>query len=316
MNARLKKSLVAWSHCFSKFSLGLLVVLLATSSASAQNNTIHIDQVSSSASGSDLTLTVVQIGSANQIRGSNTASTAVSGGGFFAILTGNTQNVVVEQVGSTNKAFLDLIGDSLTTKVVVQGDTNDVILECIGNTCGTAKMDLSIVGSLNEVDYRFGNGAAVSNLDLKYTIVGSSNTADNTANFDVGVANAAQAATASRSVVSSGSPAQLQRNSDGDLTLATANAALTDGTTSFATSDFASVNDIDGTNQNIDVIVFGDSNSFLTEIAGSNHTLALTIDGSKSEVSVRMGSDNSTIDLRLEGDDASVAIISDNNFAR
>ena len=64
------------------------------------------------------------------------------------------------------------------------------------------------------------------------------------------------------------------------------------------------------------MIVFGDTNSFLTEVSGSNHTLDLTIDGSDSEVSIRMGSNNSTIDLRLEGDDASVAIISDDNFAR
>ena len=291
-------------------------MLLATSSASAQNNTIHIDQVSSSSTGSDLTLTVVQIGSGNVIQGSNTASTAVTGGGFFAILTGNTQKVVVEQVGSTNKAFLDLIGDSLDVSLVVQGDSNDVILECIGNTCGTAKMDLSIVGSLNEIDYRFGNSAAVSTLDLSYTIVGSSNTSDDTANFPTGISNAAQATTASRSVVTSGSPAQLQRDGSGDLTLATSTAALTDGTTAFATSHFATTNDISGTNQDVDVIVFGDSNAFLTEISGSNHTLDLTIDGSRSEVSVRMGSNNNTIDLRLEGDDAAIAVISDDNFAR
>ena len=303
-----------WGY-MCKFFIGLLVVILATSSASAQTNTIHIDQVSSSATGSDLTLTVVQIGSGNVIQGSNNASTAV-GSGFFAILTGNTQSVVVEQVGTDNKALLDLIGDSLTTTLVVQGDTNDVTLECIGNTCGSATMDLSIVGGLNEIDYRFGNSASVSSLALGYTIVGSSNIADDKANFAVGVSNAAEATTASRSVVSAGSPAQLERDLSGDLTLATSTAALTDGTTSFATSDFASTNDIDGTNQNVDVIVFGDTNSFLTEVSGSNHTLDLTIDGSNSEVSIRMGSNNSTIDLRLEGDDASVAIISDDNFAR
>ena len=111
-------------------------------------------------------------------------------------------------------------------------------------------------------------------------------------------------------------PAHLERDLSGHLTLATSTAALTDGTTSFSTSDFASTNDIDGTNQNVDVIVFGDTNSFLTEVSGSNNTLDLTIDGSNSEVSIRMGSNNSTIDLRLEGDDASVAIISDDNFAR
>jgi len=50
----------------------------------------------------------------------------------------------------------------------------------------------------------------------------------------------------------------------------------------------------------------------LNNLVGKN----FTIDGSNSEVSIRMGSNNSTIDLRLEGDDASVAIISDDNFAR
>jgi uncharacterized metal-binding protein len=224
--------------------------------------------------------------------------------------------VVVEQVGTDNKALLDLIGDSLTTTLVVQGDNNDVTLECIGNTCGSATMDLSIVGGLNEIDYRFGNSASISSTALTYTIVGSSNTSDDTQNFASGVTNAAEATTASRTVITEGSPAQLQRDVSGDLTLATSTAALTDGTTSFTTSDFASTNDIDGTNQNVDIIVFGDSNSFLTEVSGSNHTLDLTIDGSNSEVSIRMGSNNSTIDLRLEGDDASVAVISDDNFAR
>ena len=303
------------SKLICKATVGLIIGIITTSLASAQTNTIHIDQVSTSASGSDLTLTAVQIGTSNVIQGSNNASTAI-GGGFFAILTGNTQTVVVEQIGNTNKAFLDLIGSSLTTRLVVQGDSNDVILECIGDTCGSATMDLSIVGNLNEVDYRFGNSASVSNLALAYTVVGASNTADDTANFAVGVDNAAEALTAGRSVITAGSPAQLQRNADGDLTLATVSATLSDGTTTFSTADFATTNDINGTNQSIDVIVFGDSNSFLTEIAGSNHTLDLTIDGSNSEVSIRMGSNNSTIDLRLEGDDASVAIISDDKFAR
>ncbi len=315
MKARIKKILLTRWNSICKFSIGLFVAVLVASSASAQTNTIHIDQVSSSASGSDLTLTVVQIGSGNVIQGSNTASTAI-GSGFFAILTGNTQSVVVEQVGTDNKALLDLIGDSLTTTLVVQGDDNDVTLECIGNTCGSATMDLSIVGGLNEIDYRFGNSASISSTALTYTIVGSSNTSDDTQNFASGVTNAAEATTASRTVITEGSPAQLQRDVSGDLTLATSTAALTDGTTSFTTSDFASTNDIDGTNQNVDIIVFGDSNSFLTEVSGSNHTLDLTIDGSNSEVSIRMGSNNSTIDLRLEGDDASVAVISDDNFAR
>ena len=315
MKAQIKKILLMRWNSICKFSIGLFVAVLVASPASAQTNTIHIDQVSSSATGSDLTLTVVQIGSGNVIQGSNTASTAV-GDGFFAILTGNTQTVVVEQVGTDNKAFLDLIGDSLTTTLVIQGDDNDVTLECIGDTCGSATMDLSIVGGLNEIDYRFGNSASISSTALNYTIVGSSNTSDDTENFGSGVINAAEATTASRSVVTEGTPAQLQRDVSGDLTLATSTAALTDGTTSFTTSDFASRNDIDGSNQNVDVIVFGDSNSFLTEVSGSNHTLDLTIDGSNSEVSIRMGSNNSTIDLRLEGDDASVAVISDDNFAR
>jgi len=284
-------------------------------------NQIFIDQVSGSGTGSNLTLTAVQIGSANLIAGSNAASTQAPAPGNvpFAILAGDDQNIVIEQFGIGNAAFLDIIGGNAVVQAVSVGDQNELRLECSdsGATCGLASIDLNVTGDTNTLDYLFGDNVATDSLSLTFTINGSGNRAIDLADYGANTVNSASLIIGQRTItLDGGLPPHLERDINGDITFSTSSAAPTDGAQAFVVEDFAQTNSIDGLNQTVDILIFGDGNTMTTEIAGSNHTLQMAVDGDNSVLSVRMGGDNSVVDLRLEGDNANVAVISSDILGR
>ena len=145
----------------SKLKLLSLLALLWTSTA--LSNDIYIEQ-----SGDNLTLSVTQEGTGNEVGNS---TTGVS-------LTGDDMNLTISQVGNTNTVEMSVTGDNYTGNIDVTGSSNTTTLNCdsvgAGN-CGTVTNTLTLTGNSNTLTLNVGENNDASDSNITYSVTGSSN---------------------------------------------------------------------------------------------------------------------------------------------
>ena len=146
----------------SKLKLLSLLAMLWTSTA--LSNDIYIEQ-----SGDNLTLSVTQEGTGNEVGNSTTGVN----------LTGDDMDLTISQVGSTNTVEMSVTGDNYTGNIDVSGSSNTTTLNCdsvgAGN-CGTVTNTLTLTGNSNSLTLNVGETNDASDSNITYSVTGSSNT--------------------------------------------------------------------------------------------------------------------------------------------
>lgn len=118
-------------------SLTALSLLVMVGNASAQQNSVYVEQI-----GSGSTITFTQNGVGNAIGNSTTK----------AVVNGNNNNVTVDQIGNSNIAALTLQGDGATILSTTTGDNNSVTISCgAGGDCTGSTITNTITGDGNQV---------------------------------------------------------------------------------------------------------------------------------------------------------------------
>lgn len=148
----------------TKNKLGLLALLGLLWTSSALSNDIYIEQ-----SGDNLTLSVTQEGTGNEVGNS---TTGVS-------ITGDDMNLTISQVGNTNTVEMSVTGDNYTGNIDVTGSSNTVTLNCdsVGSgNCGTVTNTLTLTGNSNTLTLNVGETNDASDSNITYSVTGSSNT--------------------------------------------------------------------------------------------------------------------------------------------
>ena len=118
-------------------SLAMLSFLVMVGNASAQQNSVYVEQI-----GSGSTINFTQTGVGNAIGNSTTK----------AVLNGNKNEVTVDQIGNSNIAALNVQGDSATILSTTTGDNNSVTISCgAAGDCTGSNITNTITGDGNQV---------------------------------------------------------------------------------------------------------------------------------------------------------------------
>ena len=118
-------------------SLAMLSFLVMVGNASAQQNTVYVEQI-----GSGSTINFTQTGVGNAIGNPTTK----------AVVNGNNNDVTVDQIGNTNIAALNVQGDSITILSTTTGDGNSVTINCgVTGSCDGSTITNTITGDGNQV---------------------------------------------------------------------------------------------------------------------------------------------------------------------
>lgn len=145
------------------------ILFLLLSFGLMADNEIYINQT-----GSNVNIDLEQLGSSNIIGGDD----AVAGTMTAATLNGGTWTFDINQIGNSNQFLTDgIYGDNYTGYFNFLGDTN--VFNYSQDTTGLngadyVNVDVSVVGSLNDFDWDFGQSSDVSYLDLDFVLVGDS----------------------------------------------------------------------------------------------------------------------------------------------
>jgi len=165
-----------------------LVLLLLTSSLYGQNS-IYLDQISTSG-----TVDIIQTGSSNRIGADGTPSTITGDNGVFTIkqigdgnaidfnLTGDAWYFKLWNTGDSNIQKLFLNGGNNNFNTVITGNSNTIIFNSDGSINGITQgtttrgdFDFTINGNSNTFNIGIQSGAYNK---FDYTITGNSNTFD------------------------------------------------------------------------------------------------------------------------------------------
>ena len=156
---------------------------------SAAANEIYINQV-----GDTLDLDIVQDGQDNQFGDSTTD----------ASLTGNDMTFSITQTGSYNDIAAVINGNSYTGTWAFTGDYNTVALTCdsTGTNCENITLNITTTGDTNDYTFAIGGTADADGSTIAFTVTGDNNIVDTTVDgksvaLSVTVDNSASLATTS-----------------------------------------------------------------------------------------------------------------------
>ena len=169
-------------------SLWIIIVLTAFGFSAAANE-IYINQV-----GDSLDLDIVQDGQDNQFGDSTTD----------ASLTGNDMTFSITQTGSYNDIAAVINGNSYTGTWAFTGDYNTVALTCdsAGTNCENITLNITNTGDTNDYTFDIGSTADADGSTIAFTVTGDNNIIDTTIDgksvaLSVTVDNSASLATTS-----------------------------------------------------------------------------------------------------------------------
>jgi hypothetical protein len=118
-------------------SLAILSFLVMVGNASAQQNTVYVEQI-----GSGSTINFTQSGIGNAIGNATTK----------ASVNGNNNNVTVDQIGNSNIAALNVQADNVTVLSTTTGDSNSITINCgVGGSCDGSTITNTVTGDGNQV---------------------------------------------------------------------------------------------------------------------------------------------------------------------
>jgi len=170
-------------------SLWIVMIMLTMFGFSAAANEIYINQV-----GDSLDLDIVQDGQDNQFGDSTTD----------ASLTGNDMTFSITQTGSYNDIAAVINGNSYTGTWVFTGDYNTVDLTCdsAGTNCENITLNITNTGDTNDYTFDIGSTADADGSTIAFTVTGDNNIIDTTIDgksvaLSVTVDNSASLATTS-----------------------------------------------------------------------------------------------------------------------
>jgi len=170
-------------------SLWMIMIMLTMFGFSAAANEIYINQV-----GDSLDLDIVQDGQDNQFGDSTTD----------ASLTGNDMTFSITQTGSYNDIAAVINGNSYTGTWVFTGDYNTVDLTCdsAGTNCENITLNITNTGDTNDYTFDIGSTADADGSTIAFTVTGDNNIIDTTIDgksvaLSVTVDNSASLATTS-----------------------------------------------------------------------------------------------------------------------
>jgi len=156
---------------------------------SAAANEIYINQV-----GDSLDLDIVQDGQDNQFGDSTTD----------ASLIGNDMTFSITQTGSYNDIAAVINGNSYTGTWAFTGDYNTVALTCdsTGTNCENITLNITTTGDTNDYTFAIGGTADADGSTIAFTVTGDNNIVDTTVDgksvaLSVTVDNSASLATTS-----------------------------------------------------------------------------------------------------------------------
>ena len=156
---------------------------------SAAANEIYINQV-----GDTLDLDITQDGQNNQFGDSTTD----------ASLTGNDMTFSITQTGSYNDIAAVINGNSYTGTWAFTGDYNTVALTCdsTGTNCENITLNITTTGDTNDYTFAIGGTADADGSTIAFTVTGDNNIVDTTVDgksvaLSVTVDNSASLATTS-----------------------------------------------------------------------------------------------------------------------
>jgi len=170
-------------------SLWMIMIMLTMFGFSAAANEIYINQV-----GDSLDLDIVQDGQDNQFGDSTTD----------ASLTGNDMTFSITQTGSYNDIAAVINGNSYTGTWAFTGDYNTVDLTCdsAGTNCENITLNITNTGDTNDYTFDIGSTADADGSTIAFTVTGDNNIIDTTIDgksvaLSVTVDNSASLATTS-----------------------------------------------------------------------------------------------------------------------
>jgi len=170
-------------------SLWIVMIMLTMFGFSAAANEIYINQV-----GDSLDLDIVQDGQDNQFGDSTTD----------ASLTGNDMTFSITQTGSYNDIAAVINGNSYTGTWAFTGDYNTVDLTCdsAGTNCENITLNITNTGDTNDYTFDIGSTADADGSTIAFTVTGDNNIIDTTIDgksvaLSVTVDNSASLATTS-----------------------------------------------------------------------------------------------------------------------
>lgn len=145
----------------------ITLVLILMFGSAAWANEIYIDQI-----GDTLDLDIVQDGQDNTFGDSTTD----------ASLTGNNMTFSITQTGSYNDIDAVINGNSYTGTWAFTGDYNTVDLTCdsAGTNCENITLNITTTGDTNDYTFAIGGTADADGSTIAFTVTGDNNIIDTT----------------------------------------------------------------------------------------------------------------------------------------
>lgn len=128
----------------------ILSFLMMVNYANAQSNLVYMDQI-----GDGSIITFTQTGGGNRI-GSSTNR---------ADITGDNNEIVVEQIGNSNEADISLNGDANIINELFTGNSNILGLVCY--TCSAVTLNDTVTGNGNEIQRIIDSANVVSDITIE-----------------------------------------------------------------------------------------------------------------------------------------------------
>ena len=150
--------------------------------AVASDNEIYVSQSAGNSSNIDLEQVA---GSGNIIAGLNSTAGSLSA---FAI-TGNSQTIDINQIGSLNKFLGGIVADSYTGFFEFTGSSNTFNMQTDPTntySADTSDVNVQVTGGSNTFTLNQATSAIASTLDLDWIINGSNNAVTSNINYDLG----------------------------------------------------------------------------------------------------------------------------------
>lgn len=144
----------------------------------ADDNEIYVQQ-----SGATANIDLEQLGSGNMIGGLDSTAGSLNP----LMLTGSSLTLDINQIGSSNSFLGDIYGDSITGFFEFDGDSNAFTIQADpNNTYGidSSNYNVNVSGGSNQFTLDHGTSALASQLDLDWTVNGSSNVFDFNIDYD------------------------------------------------------------------------------------------------------------------------------------
>src|SRR6056300_254663 len=144
-----------------------IIIMLTMFGFSAAANEIYINQV-----GDSLDLDITQDGQDNQFGDSTTD----------ASLTGNDMTFSITQTGSYNDIAAVINGNSYTGTWAFTGDYNTVALTCdsAGTNCENITLNITTTGDTNDFTFAIGGTADADGSTINFTVTGDNNITNTT----------------------------------------------------------------------------------------------------------------------------------------